>query len=175
MASYRPFARWRGLALEDVTLTDGFWAARQKTNHQVSLGHGFQMLTQAGNFNNLRLAGGESVGSYQGPVFMDSDVYKWLEAVAYAATAGLSRELQDQAEQAIRLVQAAQAADGYLDSYYQVVAPELKWQGLNTGRAVLRGSFDPGRGCLAAPWRRRPLADCRATPCRPHADDFRSG
>ena len=136
MASYRPFARWRGLALEDVTLTDGFWAARQKTNHQVSLGHGFQMLTQAGNFNNLRLAGGESVGSYQGPVFMDSDVYKWLEAVAYAATAGLSRELQDQAEQAIRLVQAAQAADGYLDSYYEVVARELKWQELNTGHEL---------------------------------------
>jgi len=113
--THSPHARWRGLALEHVTLTDGFWAARQTTNRQVSLGHGYRMLAQAGNFDDLRLAAGDSVGSYQGPVFMDSDVYKWLEAVAYAAPCGLSGEVQDQAEQAIRLVQAAQAPDGYLE------------------------------------------------------------
>jgi uncharacterized protein len=134
--THSPFARWHALALEDVTLADGFWAARQRTNQQVSLGHGFRMLAQAGNFDNLRLAGGASGGSYQGPVFMDSDVYKWLEAVAYAAPGGVSLELQEQADQTIGLIQTAQAADGYLDSYYQVVAPDRKWQELNTGHEL---------------------------------------
>src|SRR5919204_1514756 len=79
-----PFARWRGLALDAVSLSGGFWASRQRVNREVSLAHGFRMLEQAGNLGNLQLAAGAGKGPYQGPVFMDSDVYKWLEAVAYA-------------------------------------------------------------------------------------------
>ena len=131
-----PGARWHGLAHGDVSIGGGFWAGRQQLNREVSLRHGFHMLEQAGNLNNLRLAAGDGGGDYQGPVFQDSDVYKWLEAVAYAAPAGLAPDLQAQAETAIALVQAAQAPDGYLDSYYQVVAPGLRWQELNTGHEL---------------------------------------
>ena len=131
-----PHARWRGLPLQDVTLTGGFWAERQRVNRDVSLGHGFRMLEEAGNLDNLRLAAGLSSGEYRGPVFMDSDVYKWLEAVAYAALAGLDPGVRQQADQAIALIEAAQAPDGYLDSYYQVVAPERRWVDLNTGHEL---------------------------------------
>jgi DUF1680 family protein len=151
--THSPLARWHALAFEDVTLAAGFWAARQRTNQQVSLGRGFRMLAQAGNFDNLRLAGGAS-GSYQGPVFMDCDVYKWLEAVAYAAPGGLSRALQDQADQTIALIQRAQAADGYLDSYYPGCGPELKWQEFNTGHEP----YCAGHGCLVI--ERGPLVYC---------------
>jgi hypothetical protein len=34
------------------------------------------MLEAGGNLENLRIAAGASTGRYQGPVFMDSDVYK---------------------------------------------------------------------------------------------------
>jgi uncharacterized protein len=131
-----PGARWQGLPLDDVSIEGGFWASRQRINRDVSLAHGFRMLEQAGNLNNLRLAAGNGVGDYRGPVFMDSDVYKWLEAVGYAAPDGLPAELQAQAETAVGLVQAAQAADGYLDSYYQVAAPDRRWQELNTGHEL---------------------------------------
>jgi DUF1680 family protein len=134
--SVSPHARWRGLALRDVTLSGGLWADRQQVNLQTSLAHGFRMLEQAGNLQNLRLAAGATDGQYRGPVFMDSDVYKWLEAVAYAARGGLPTEVRDAADQAIQLVQAAQMEDGYLDSYYQVVAPDRKWQELPTGHEL---------------------------------------
>lgn len=88
------------------------------------------MLREAGNLNNLALAAGKGSGAYAGPVFMDSDVYKWLEAVAYV---GIS---MPEAEEAIALIQAAQQTDGYLNSHYQVVAPQLKWQELNTGHEL---------------------------------------
>jgi uncharacterized protein len=135
-ARLSPHARWRGLPLQDVTLTGGFWAERQRVNRDVSLGHGFRMLEEAGNLDNLRLAAGLSSGEYRGPVFMDSDVYKWLEAVAYAALAGLDAGVRQQADRAIALIEAAQAPDGYLDSYYQVVAPERRWVELNTGHEL---------------------------------------
>jgi DUF1680 family protein len=131
--SRSPFAPWRGLPLGDVSLNAGFWASRQQLNREVSLTHGFRMLDRAGNLQNLRLAAGTASGAYAGPVFMDSDVYKWLEAVAYA---GAPAKVQQHAEEAIRLVQEAQADDGYLDSYYQVVAPDRKWAELPTGHEL---------------------------------------
>ena len=32
----------------------GFWAERQRTNRNVSLRHGYEMLDKAGNFHNLK-------------------------------------------------------------------------------------------------------------------------
>ena len=83
MASHFPFARWHMLPLEAISLTAGFWAQWQNTNRQTTLQHGYEMLEKAGNFHNFRMAAGLTEGRYRGPVFMDSDVYKWLEAVAY--------------------------------------------------------------------------------------------
>jgi DUF1680 family protein len=95
--SYFPHARWHMLPLGSVTLTGGFWARWQTANRQVSLQHGFQMLEQAGNLDNLRLAAGLIEGKFRGFVFQDSDVYKWLEAVAYELHVNPSPDLQQQA------------------------------------------------------------------------------
>ncbi|HLZ27188.1 MAG TPA: beta-L-arabinofuranosidase domain-containing protein [Chloroflexota bacterium] len=131
-----PHAQWRTLSLGKVFLSGGFWAARQSVNADRSLGHGYRMLEEAGNLNNLRLAAGQVSGEYRGPVFQDSDVYKWLEAVGYQSALGLSRELQAAADTTIELVRAAQADDGYLDSYYQVVAPESRWTDISHGHEL---------------------------------------
>jgi DUF1680 family protein len=133
---HSPSAHWRGLALQDVSVSGGFWAARQLANRSSSLPAGYRMLEAAGNFDNLRLAAGSAAGAYHGPVFMDSDVYKWLEAVAYHVPRGLDPEVQQMADQAIGLVQAAQAVDGYLDSYYQAVAPTSRWVEIPTGHEL---------------------------------------
>jgi uncharacterized protein len=124
------------LPLDAVTLSGGFWGARQTVNAGRSLSHGYRMLEEAGNLNNLRLAAGQAQGEYKGPVFQDSDVYKWLEAVGYQSATGLSAELQAQADATIELVRAAQADDGYLDSYYQVVAPDSRWTDIPHGHEL---------------------------------------
>jgi uncharacterized protein len=71
----------RGLTPPRVEITGGFWAGWRERNRDVSLAHGARMLREAGNLRNLQLAAGTAHGEYTGPVFMDSDVYKWLEAV----------------------------------------------------------------------------------------------
>src|SRR5690606_28983503 len=78
-----PYARRRTLSLCDVSFNGGFWSRWQSTNHNVSLRHGYEQLERFGNFHNLKLAAGAADGEYHKPVFMDSDIYKWLEAVAY--------------------------------------------------------------------------------------------
>ena len=78
-----PATRWRTLDARATTIEGGLWARRQAINREAALPHGYRMLGAAGNLENLRLAAGAASGRYQGPVFMDSDVYKWIEAAAY--------------------------------------------------------------------------------------------
>ncbi|MGA9349378.1 MAG: beta-L-arabinofuranosidase domain-containing protein [Anaerolineae bacterium] len=124
-------ARWHTLPLGSVSLTEGFWSHKQEINRQVSLRHGYEQLERAGNFNNLRLAAGSGKGKYQGPVFMDSDVYKWLEALAYDLANVRDPEVERMADETIDLLVAAQQDDGYLNSYFQAVHPERRWTDLD--------------------------------------------
>jgi hypothetical protein len=71
-----PAATLRTFGGNAATIEGGLWARRQATNRDAALPHGYRMLEAGGNLENLRIAAGASTGRYQGPVFMDSDVYK---------------------------------------------------------------------------------------------------
>ena len=99
-----PHTKWRTLPLGSVSLTEGFWFRKQEINRRVSLRHGHRMLNQSGNFNNVRLAIGSGEGEYRTPVFMDSDIHKWLEAVSYDLANVHDPELDRLADEAIELL-----------------------------------------------------------------------
>ena len=108
-------------------------------NRERTIPHGFAQLDRAGNFHDLRLAAGasgryEALGLMFGTPFpfLDSDVYKWLEAAGWELGRADSDELRSQADAAIDLVAKAQRPDGYLNTFVQVLAPgteypDLKW------------------------------------------------
>ncbi|MFP4661346.1 MAG: glycoside hydrolase family 127 protein [Halanaerobiales bacterium] len=79
---------------------------------------------------NFRIAAGESKGEFIGMVFQDSDVAKWLEAVAYQLTTNPDKELEALADSVIELIEKAQEDDGYLNTYFSIEAPEKKWTNL---------------------------------------------
>jgi uncharacterized protein len=118
----------RPLGPSQVRILDGFLAERQRTNRERTLPHGFDQLRHSGALGNLRLAAGGD-GRYQALTdtsgatfpFLDSDVYKWLEAVGWELGRAADPGLAAAADQAIALVAAAQRPDGYLNSYVQVV------------------------------------------------------
>lgn len=134
--SQSPYARWQPLGFKDVSINPGFWADKRAVSRNQSLRHAFAMLGKAGNLNNLRLAAGAGEGNYQGRLFIDSDVYKWLEAVGWALGSGPDSELQAMADQAIALVAAAQQPDGYINSYYTVAVPGAHWTDLDHGHEM---------------------------------------
>lgn len=55
---------------------------------------------------------------FYGFVFQDSDFSKWIEAVGYSLAGHPDPELERTADEAIDIVCAAQAENGYLDTYY---------------------------------------------------------
>jgi DUF1680 family protein len=79
---------------------------------------------------NFRIAAGLEKGEFYGMVFQDSDVAKWLEAVAWSLCQKPDAELEKTADEVIELVAAAQCEDGYLNTYFTVKAPEARWTNL---------------------------------------------
>lgn len=109
------------LGLGGARITGGLWAARQRVNREVSIPNGAQRLRDAGNLDDLgAAAAGIETQDYKGPLFMDSDVYKWLEAVAWEYARQPSDELAEQFDTISAAVAAAQQDDGYLNSFVQV-------------------------------------------------------
>ena len=134
--SHSLYARWKTLEHKQVALLGGFWAAKQTVNRKNSLRHAFEMLEKNGNFHNLRLAAGLIEGEYRGRNFIDSDVYKWLEAMGWELGNRPDAELQSMADEAIGLVAAAQCADGYINCYVQTVEPQARWADLDHGHEL---------------------------------------
>lgn len=76
---------------------------------------------------NFRVAAGESVGEFYGMVFQDSDVAKWLEAVAFSLENESDFELEKTADEVIELIGSAQDKNGYLNTYYTIKEPNNRW------------------------------------------------
>jgi uncharacterized protein len=144
-------------------ITGGLWADRRRVNREVSIPGGWDRLHKAGNFHNLELAADRATGSYINNLpFLDSDVYKWLEAVGWALAdpaldSSLADRLRQQLAETERLLRDAQQSDGYLDSYFQVRFPGERFVQLQWGHelycaghliqaavALHRTSGDPG-------------------------------
>lgn len=112
-------SRWRPVGLDAAEIRGGFWAPRLSAN-VAAIRFGLERLEDAGNLQNLRIAAGLGDGEAIGPIFTDSDVYKWLEAVAWEYGRRPDPELLDMQRKVTTIIAAAQAEDGYLNSVVQV-------------------------------------------------------
>ncbi len=120
----------RPVPFTEVTINDKFWSPRREVNRKVSLPHSLDMLERAGNIKDFELAASGAHSGYIGPVFMDSDLYKTLEAVSYSLATDPDAALSARIDLIIGKMAAAQMADGYLDTHYQVNEPTRRFTNL---------------------------------------------
>jgi Uncharacterized protein conserved in bacteria len=106
----------RPLGLAEVEITGGFWRERQEANRVVSIPDGLRQLHEAKNVHNFEVAAGRAEGEAIGPIFADSDVYKWLEAAAWEYGRAPEARLLARQLELTELVAAAQEDDGYLNT-----------------------------------------------------------
>ena len=125
--------RLRPIDARGVVIRDGLLADRQRVNREVTLLRGVEELERAGTLDNFRIAAGQASAERRGMVFSDTDVYKWLEAIAWELEREPSTELERLARETTELVAAAQEADGYLDTWCQVIDPAWRWTDLEMG------------------------------------------
>jgi DUF1680 family protein len=127
--------RLRPIDARGVTIRGGLLAERQRVNREVTIPLGAEELERAGTLDNLRIAAGRASGERRGMVFSDSDVYKWLEALAWEIGREPSAELERLSRETAELVAAAQEPDGYLNTWGQL-DPAWRWTDLEQGHEL---------------------------------------
>ncbi|MBX7133701.1 MAG: glycoside hydrolase family 127 protein [Fimbriimonadaceae bacterium] len=129
-AQETPIVNLQQVPFTEVKITDKFWAPRQKTNREVSIPHTFKECETTGRLANFDLAAKGARTGFKGLIFDDSDVYKSLEAAAYALAEARDPKLEAATDKIIARVAAAQMADGYLNTWYQINAPDKRFTNL---------------------------------------------
>jgi hypothetical protein len=112
-----PNAKLRPVPVRAVTLTDGFWRQRQGVTAETSLPTLYALLEENGYIDNFRRLKGKNVPR-RGPLYTDSDVYKWMEAAAWALHTGKYPALEQKLNELIELVVSVQEPSGYLNTWH---------------------------------------------------------
>lgn len=116
-SSFIPFSK--------VDLYDGFWRDRYELNKNVSINNVRIRFEDSHRFDAMRF--NYLKNGHKPHIFFDSDVAKWMEAVAYLMEKDpeTMREHEILCEELIACMEQAQRPDGYLNSEHQQISPHL--------------------------------------------------
>ena len=128
---WSPHAVERQLPLDAVHVTDGFWGGLIDRVCRTSIFELLDHCERSGRLENLRRAGRTGPDGpqerYDGRCYDDSDVYKTLEAGAWAYGITGDTDLRRRLDDVITVIEVAQDDDGYLNSYFCGPRRALRW------------------------------------------------
>lgn len=126
-----------------VKMDDPLWSKQFTLVRDVVLPHMWEILNdhienveKSHCIENFKVAAGLSKNEHYGAVFVDTDLYKWIEAVSYCLAVEKDPYLDELCDQAIDLIGGAQQPDGYLNTYFSVVHPDRRWTNLMEGHEL---------------------------------------
>jgi DUF1680 family protein len=116
-------ARLHPVPVQAVHLGDGFWSARRKVTTEKSLPTLLDLLEEHGVVDNFRRLSGRPDLPRKGPLYTDSDLYKWIEAASWALASNETsdadkQKLSGDIESLASHIIAAQEPSGYLNTYF---------------------------------------------------------
>ena len=131
------------ISLRNIHISDAFWRKYIRLVKDVIIPYQWDILNDnlegvetSHCIENFRIAAGEKQGEYYGAVFQDTDVAKWLEAVGFVLNFERDEKLEKLADEAIDLIGRAQQPDGYLNTYFTIKEPGLRWTNLTEGHEL---------------------------------------
>lgn len=126
-----PTPAFQELPFNAARIEGGFWGEKKQLLREVTLPTQWDQYQARHYLDNFRVAAGAMEGVHLGPVYLDSDLYKWLEAAScVSARHPGDAILAGRIEEVTALIEAAQMPDGYLNTYYQSIAPDRRWTNL---------------------------------------------
>ena len=131
------------LPLRNLNIDDAFWTPYMRLVTEQIIPYQYEILhdrvpdaTPSHCIRNFRIAAGLEQGNFEGFVFQDTDLAKWLEAVAFSLANTPDPELEAKADQLIRLVGMAQEENGYLDTYFSIRHPGQQFCNMKEGHEL---------------------------------------
>ena len=126
---------------QDVTLTNGFLAEKEKLNRDVTINAVYDRFSETGRI------GAFDFNTDAVHYFWDSDVAKWIEGASYIIAKYPNAELEQKIEHIIDRIEEHQGEDGYFNIWYTVKEPNGRWLKRAThARLVIRLMQDELRG-----------------------------
>lgn len=132
----------RPLRQDEIRLTGGFWKHYQDLNAQAVIGHCLSWIERvgwAGNFDRASvgtISSEEEGDRHAGIEFVDSEVYKLLEAMAWELGRSDDPELEARFDDLVLRVAAAQEADGYLHTSFGRPGQPARYSNLEWGHEL---------------------------------------
>ena len=127
----------------DVLIRDGFWGGRIKNAVENVIPYQWRVLNdnepgaaKSHAVANYKIAAGLEQGEFEGCIFQDSDLAKWIEGAAYSLLYKRDPKLESDLEEAIRIIGKAQRPDGYIDTYYILKEPDKRWTNIAHGHEL---------------------------------------
>ena len=131
------------ISLKQIHVTDNFWNKYVHLVKDVIIPYQWDILNDkledvetSHCIENFKIAAGEKEGEFQGAVFQDTDVAKWLEAVGFVLNYERDEKLEELADETIELIGRAQQPDGYLNTYFTIKEPDGRWSNLMEGHEL---------------------------------------
>ena len=128
-------ARFHPVPVSAVEMSDGFWGVRLHWIAERVLPVLRQQLEDKGTIDNfIRIAGKKNVPR-KGRPGSDADLYKWMEAAAWATvslspSSPVKQKFLSDLESLIQIVAGAQDPSGYLDTFYSAEKANLRFTDL---------------------------------------------
>lgn len=119
--------------LDRVQIDGGFWGQRQTVNRNRTIPAIYDQLERTGRLAAWDLNYNENDPRKERHVvymFWDSDTGKYIEAVGYSLHTHPDPALQQQTDALISRIGQAQRLDGYLNTYFTSIEPEMRWRNL---------------------------------------------
>lgn len=130
-----PHAKIRNVPVSAVRITDGFWSPRRSTNVRRSIPTMLALMEEHGVMDNFRRLAGKNVPR-KGPLYTDSDIYKLMEAIAFALDSGRDAPLEATFDRLAAEIVAAQEPNGYLNTYFQGEMKAKRFQQMDGGHEL---------------------------------------
>lgn len=134
--SRSPKSVLHGVPVSAVKFGEGFWTPRRAVNVDASLPSLLELFEQKGILDNFRRVGGSKDVARRGPLYTDSDVYKWLEAIGFVLQERDHPTLRQAAAKVIDDIAAAQEASGYINTFYSKENLNQRHQNMRHGHEL---------------------------------------
>lgn len=133
----------KSIPLKDIKIQDRYWDRYINLVKSVIIPYQWDILNDrlegietSHCIMNFKIAAKREEGEFYGAVFQDSDLAKWIEAVSFSLEYCPDEELEKTVDEVIELIGEAQGEDGYINTYFTIKEPQLRFTNLQEGHEL---------------------------------------
>lgn len=114
------------VTFDKIEITEGFWKEKQELFYHTTMKAVYDRFEETGRFEALKFNWKEGMPN-KPHIFWESDVTKWIEGAAYFLQKKPDAELEALVDELVDRMVKTQDENGYLNAYFTVVEPEVRF------------------------------------------------